>query len=259
MEASQSGVDLSVPSRGKPGRPLGPGRGRPHPWGKGGDVGSGRGRGRGWPGRGRALRAPIGYGPLHTRAPPISPRQQSVPVPAAAAAPSPPRHPADPCSGLAWRPRPRSPQRASWTPSPGGVVPVRDPWLESGSPRRKDARTVPQEPDPFYYDYDTVQTVGMTLATILFLLGILIIISKKMKCRKADSSPTCKSSPQWPPSLSEPLKLPFPPSAPPPPAAPSLLIPRPQSRPLPRSPSLPTGAPPRPDLPALLFPTPTLP
>uniref|UniRef100_A0A8D1SH93 FXYD domain-containing ion transport regulator 7 n=1 Tax=Sus scrofa TaxID=9823 RepID=A0A8D1SH93_PIG len=55
---------------------------------------------------------------------------------------------------------------------------------------------VPQEPDPFYYDYDTVQTVGMTLATILFLLGILIIISKKVKCRKADSgseSPTCKS------------------------------------------------------------------
>nr|XP_058900408.1 uncharacterized protein LOC131744693 isoform X1 [Kogia breviceps] len=55
---------------------------------------------------------------------------------------------------------------------------------------------VPQEPDPFYYDYDTVQTVGMTLATILFLLGILIVISKKVKCRKADSrseSPTCKS------------------------------------------------------------------
>nr|XP_031312784.1 FXYD domain-containing ion transport regulator 7 isoform X4 [Camelus dromedarius] len=45
-------------------------------------------------------------------------------------------------------------------------------------------------------DYDTVQTVGMTLATILFLLGILIIVSKKVKCRKADSrseSPTCKS------------------------------------------------------------------
>nr|XP_031527885.1 FXYD domain-containing ion transport regulator 7 isoform X5 [Vicugna pacos] len=37
---------------------------------------------------------------------------------------------------------------------------------------------VPQEPDPFYYDYDTVQTVGMTLATILFLLGILIIVTQ---------------------------------------------------------------------------------
>ncbi|XP_037676381.1 FXYD domain-containing ion transport regulator 7 isoform X2 [Choloepus didactylus] len=51
----------------------------------------------------------------------------------------------------------------------------------------------PREHDPFYYDYGTVQTVGMTLATILFLLGIIIIISKKVKCRKADSSPTCKS------------------------------------------------------------------
>ncbi|KAL4667812.1 hypothetical protein H8959_006501 [Pygathrix nigripes] len=36
----------------------------------------------------------------------------------------------------------------------------------------------PEEPDPFYYDYNTVQTVGMTLATILFLLGILIIITQ---------------------------------------------------------------------------------
>ncbi|XP_044901508.1 FXYD domain-containing ion transport regulator 7 isoform X5 [Felis catus] len=53
-----------------------------------------------------------------------------------------------------------------------------------------------QEEPAVERDYDTVQTVGMTLATILFLLGILIIISKKVKCRKADSrseSPTCKS------------------------------------------------------------------
>uniref|UniRef100_A0A8C9PKD6 FXYD domain-containing ion transport regulator n=1 Tax=Spermophilus dauricus TaxID=99837 RepID=A0A8C9PKD6_SPEDA len=47
--------------------------------------------------------------------------------------------------------------------------------------------TVPEEPDPFYYDYATVQTVGMTLATIMFVLGIIIILSKKVKCRKADS------------------------------------------------------------------------
>nr|AAH61101.1 Fxyd7 protein [Mus musculus] len=52
---------------------------------------------------------------------------------------------------------------------------------------------VPEETDPFFYDYATVQTVGMTLATIMFVLGIIIILSKKVKCRKADSSPTCKS------------------------------------------------------------------
>ncbi|XP_076788168.1 FXYD domain-containing ion transport regulator 7 isoform X4 [Arvicanthis niloticus] len=51
----------------------------------------------------------------------------------------------------------------------------------------------PDETDPFFYDYATVQTVGMTLATIMFVLGIIIILSKKVKCRKADSSPTCKS------------------------------------------------------------------
>ncbi|XP_074075029.1 FXYD domain-containing ion transport regulator 7 [Macrotis lagotis] len=44
-----------------------------------------------------------------------------------------------------------------------------------------------QEPDRFVYDYDTVRTVGLTLATIMFVLGIVIILSKKVKCRKSDS------------------------------------------------------------------------
>uniref|UniRef100_A0A452QJK3 FXYD domain-containing ion transport regulator n=1 Tax=Ursus americanus TaxID=9643 RepID=A0A452QJK3_URSAM len=55
---------------------------------------------------------------------------------------------------------------------------------------------VPQEPDPFYYDYDTVQTVGMTLATILFLLGILIIISK---CDPFLGSKVPQRGPHWGP------------------------------------------------------------
>uniref|UniRef100_A0A8L2UKL5 FXYD domain-containing ion transport regulator n=1 Tax=Rattus norvegicus TaxID=10116 RepID=A0A8L2UKL5_RAT len=37
---------------------------------------------------------------------------------------------------------------------------------------------VPEETDPFFYDYATVQTVGMTLATIMFVLGIIIIITQ---------------------------------------------------------------------------------
>nr|XP_012630513.1 FXYD domain-containing ion transport regulator 7 isoform X2 [Microcebus murinus] len=54
--------------------------------------------------------------------------------------------------------------------------------------------TAPEEPDPFYYDYNTVQTVGMTLATILFLLGILIIISE---CGPCLGAPGCLPPPCW--------------------------------------------------------------
>lgn len=92
------------PRQGAP-PPLGKGRGRQQ-W-----AGAGAG---GWPGPGRALLAPIGYGPPNTRAPPHLPPSQSVPRPAAAAAPSLSRHPAAPCSGPAWRPRLRPPQMVSF-------------------------------------------------------------------------------------------------------------------------------------------------
>ncbi|XP_038622837.1 FXYD domain-containing ion transport regulator 7 isoform X2 [Tachyglossus aculeatus] len=32
-------------------------------------------------------------------------------------------------------------------------------------------------PDRFEYDYDTVRTVGLTLATIMFVVGIIIILT----------------------------------------------------------------------------------
>ncbi|XP_008578586.1 PREDICTED: FXYD domain-containing ion transport regulator 7 isoform X1 [Galeopterus variegatus] len=70
--------------------------------------------------------------------------------------------------------------------------------------------TAPEEPDPFYYDYDTVQTVGMTLATILFLLGILIIVTQHANPVNRSFPPqplavvACKTSPGEPPLLSLP-------------------------------------------------------
>ena len=42
--------------------------------------------------------------------------------------------------------------------------------------------------DQFTYDYDTLRFVGMTLAIVMFVLGILIALSKKFKCKKSDPS-----------------------------------------------------------------------
>ncbi|XP_077193150.1 FXYD domain-containing ion transport regulator 7-like [Paroedura picta] len=44
--------------------------------------------------------------------------------------------------------------------------------------------------DPFTYDYDTVRTVGMVLAICMFVLGIVIALSKKFRCKKSDPSLT---------------------------------------------------------------------
>ncbi|KAL1769292.1 FXYD domain-containing ion transport regulator 7 [Sigmodon hispidus] len=92
-------------------------------------------------------------------------------------------------------PPPRPPQYGG-EPAARGVGANSTNSRELGSPMKRrelsaapsaSPTNVPEETDPFYYDYATVQTVGMTLATIMFVLGIIIILSKKVKCRKADS------------------------------------------------------------------------
>ncbi|OCT73534.1 hypothetical protein XELAEV_18036512mg [Xenopus laevis] len=39
------------------------------------------------------------------------------------------------------------------------------------------------EKDPFHYDYHTLRIGGLVFAGVLFILGILIILSRKCRCK----------------------------------------------------------------------------
>ncbi|KAM9047311.1 phospholemman isoform 1-T1 [Megaptera novaeangliae] len=41
----------------------------------------------------------------------------------------------------------------------------------------------PQEHDPFTYDYQSLRIGGLIIAGILFILGILIILSRRCRCK----------------------------------------------------------------------------
>ncbi|KAL2762550.1 phospholemman precursor [Daubentonia madagascariensis] len=41
----------------------------------------------------------------------------------------------------------------------------------------------PKEHDPFTYDYQSLRIGGLIIAGILFILGILIVLSKRCRCK----------------------------------------------------------------------------
>nr|KAF6437636.1 FXYD domain containing ion transport regulator 2 [Molossus molossus] len=49
-----------------------------------------------------------------------------------------------------------------------------DRWYLGGSPKG--------DVDPFYYDYETVRHGGLIFAGLAFVVGLIIILSKKLRC-----------------------------------------------------------------------------
>ncbi|XP_026863010.1 FXYD domain containing ion transport regulator 7 isoform X2 [Electrophorus electricus] len=45
-----------------------------------------------------------------------------------------------------------------------------------------------EDQSAFDYDYETLRTTGVILAVVMFVLGILIALSKKIKCSKSTNS-----------------------------------------------------------------------
>ncbi|KYO33345.1 FXYD domain-containing ion transport regulator 7 [Alligator mississippiensis] len=66
-----------------------------------------------------------------------------------------------------------------------GLISMSPPqsWLQLGpEPGYRDSG------DPFKYDYDTLRLVGLVLAIVMFVLGILTALSRKFKCKQSESS-----------------------------------------------------------------------
>ncbi|XP_059574729.1 uncharacterized protein LOC102568737 isoform X8 [Alligator mississippiensis] len=62
-----------------------------------------------------------------------------------------------------------------------------EPDEEEGT-LRSSIRRYRDSGDPFKYDYDTLRLVGLVLAIVMFVLGILTALSRKFKCKQSESS-----------------------------------------------------------------------
>ncbi|XP_038623547.1 phospholemman [Tachyglossus aculeatus] len=55
-------------------------------------------------------------------------------------------------------------------------------YAASGNPQEQ-AGPFPEDRDPFHYDYQSLRIGGLVIAGILFILGILIILSRRCRCK----------------------------------------------------------------------------
>ncbi|KAJ1075430.1 hypothetical protein K5549_009574 [Capra hircus] len=56
-------------------------------------------------------------------------------------------------------------------------------WLTPTPPLALFSGGSPKEnEDPFYYDYETVRNGGLIFAALAFIVGLVIILSKRFRC-----------------------------------------------------------------------------
>ncbi|XP_028921182.1 phospholemman [Ornithorhynchus anatinus] len=71
-----------------------------------------------------------------------------------------------------------------WTPALllGALLTHGLAYAAHGNPREQ-AGPLPEDRDPFSYDYQSLRIGGLVIAGILFILGILIILSRRCRCK----------------------------------------------------------------------------
>ncbi|KAG2471019.1 phospholemman-like isoform X2 [Erpetoichthys calabaricus] len=58
-----------------------------------------------------------------------------------------------------------------------------------------DAQDRPKNEDnPFHYDYESLRIGGLIFAVVLFLMGIVLILSRKCRCKFNQQQPTGEPS-----------------------------------------------------------------
>ncbi|XP_061296416.1 sodium/potassium-transporting ATPase subunit gamma isoform X1 [Bos javanicus] len=75
---------------------------------------------------------------------------------------------------FAFRPWVTSTSRLSLPLKTQPAAPAMDRWYLGGSPKENE--------DPFYYDYETVRNGGLIFAALAFIVGLVIILSKRFRC-----------------------------------------------------------------------------